>query len=163
MNLSIIAATGKNNELGKDNDLVFKLPGDMKHFKELTTGHTVIMGRKTFESIGKALPNRRNIVITHDKKYKAEDIEVAHSFNEAIKLASKDKEVFIIGGSEVFKKGMESANKLYITEVKATDKTADVFFPEIIPIVFMETSREKNKKDSKNPFDYDFVIYERFF
>jgi dihydrofolate reductase len=163
MNLSIIAAIGKNNELGKNNDLVFKLPGDMKRFKELTTGHTVIMGRKTFESIGKALPNRRNIVITRDKKYKKENVEVAHSFEEAIKLASKDKEVFIIGGSEVFKKGMESANKLYITEVKAADKDADVFFPEIIPIVFIEASREKNKKDSKNPFDYDFVIYERFF
>jgi dihydrofolate reductase len=163
MNLSIIAAIGKNNELGKNNDLVFKLPGDMKRFKELTTGHTVIMGRKTFESIGKALPNRRNIVITRDKKYKKENVEVAHSFEEAIKVASKDKEVFIIGGSEVFKKGMESAQRLYITEVKAVDKDADVFFPEIIPIVFIEASREKNKKDSKNPFDYDFVIYERFF
>ncbi|MEK7588834.1 MAG: dihydrofolate reductase [Patescibacteria group bacterium] len=163
MNISIIAAIGKNNELGKGNDLVFKLPADMKRFKELTTGHTVIMGRKTFESIGKALPNRRNIVITHNKKLKIEGSEVAHSFDEAIKLASKDEEVFIIGGSEVFKKGMESAHKLYITEVKAEDKDADVFFPEIIPIVFMETFREENKKDAKNPFDYDFVTYERFF
>jgi len=163
MNLSIIAAIGKNNELGKRGDLIWKLPNDLKNFKKITEGHTVIMGRKTFESIGKILPNRKNIIITRNKKFKASGAEIAHSLKDACTLAKKDKEVFIIGGGEIYKEAMDLASKLFITHIHAEDKKADVFFPEIIPIVFMETSREKNKKDSKNPFDYDFVIYERFF
>ncbi|MCE9585552.1 dihydrofolate reductase [Candidatus Nomurabacteria bacterium] len=167
--ISIIAGIGKNNELGKNNALLWRLPADLKHFKELTSGHSIVMGRKTFESIGKILPNRRNIIITRDKNYKIENAEIAHSLEEALRLASLaqgkhlNEEVFIIGGAEIYKQAMNFADKLYITEINATDKKADVFFPEIIPIVFGEVSRENHQKDEKNPYDYAFVEYKRFF
>jgi len=161
--ISIIAAIGKNNELGKKNDLLFKLPADMKHFKEITSGHPVIMGRKTFESIGKILPNRRNIVITRDSNYKKENIEIAHSLNDAIFIFNNnDEEVFIIGGGEIYKQVFELADKLYITHIDAEDKDADTFFPEIIPIVWNEVSRQEHKKDEKNPYAYTFSVYKKF-
>ncbi len=161
--ISIIAAIGKKNELGKGNTLLFHMPADIKYFRETTKGHAVIMGRKTFESIGKALPNRKNIVITRDKKYKKEGVEIAHSLAEALGKAKGDDEIFIIGGAEIYKQAMDYADKLYITHLDATDKKADTFFPEIIPIVWNETSHKKHKKDSENPFDYTFSIYEKFF
>lgn len=173
MKISIIAAIGKNNEIGRKNTLLWNMPADMKHFKDTTSGKTVIMGQKTFESLGKPLPNRRNIVLTLDKKFKADNIEIAYSVEEALKLArtspqpSPDKgegaeEVFVIGGGQIYKLFMNIADKLYITHVNATFKDADTFFPEIIPIVFGETKREKHKKDENNLYDYDFVEYERF-
>lgn len=166
MIISIIAAIGKNNEIGKENKLLWSLPADMKHFKEVTSGHTVIMGRKTFESIGKALPNRQNIIITRDKKYKHDgDISLVHSLEEAIeksKNTSDIDEVFIIGGAEIYRQAIDLADRLYITHVNAVDKDADSFFPEIIPIVWNEIKHEKHKKDDKNPFDYVFSVYEKF-
>src|SRR3989338_6362266 len=104
--ISLIAAIGKNNELGKDNALLWKLPADMKHFREITLLHTVIMGRKTFESMGKPLPNRRNIVITRDVKYKKEGVDIVHSLDKAIDSArnplTENEEIFIIGGAEIY-------------------------------------------------------------
>ena len=162
--ISLIAAIGRNNELGKDNTLLWKLPADMKHFKEVTSLHSVIMGRKTFESIGKPLPNRRNIVITRDVNYKNKEVEVVHSLSEALDLVGNDnEEVFIIGGGELYKQTMSIADKLYITHIDAEDSDADTFFPEIIPIVWNEISHKEHKKDEKNPFDYNFSIYEKFF
>jgi len=164
--ISLIAAIGKNNELGKGNDLVWKLPADLKYFRETTAGHPVIMGRKTFESIGKALPNRQNIIITRDKKYKAEGAHVAHSLDEALKISrtplDKNEEIFIIGGGNIYKQAMDVADRLYITHVDAEDKNADTFFPEIIPIVWNEISHEEHKKDEKNPYNYTFSVYEKF-
>ncbi len=166
--ISLIAAIGKNNELGKGNDLVFKLPADMKYFRDITRGHTVIMGRKTFESIGKALPARKNIVITRDKTYLRDSlpaqtgVDVVHSLEEALAKTNKKDEAFIIGGAEIYKQAMNFADKLYITHVGAEDKNADVFFPEIIPIVWNEISHLEHKKDSENPFNYTFSIYEKF-
>lgn len=166
MIISLIAAIGKNNELGKDNTLLWHLPADMKHFKEKTSGHTVIMGRKTFESIGQPLPNRRNIVVTRDEKYTANGVEITHSLEESLKLAldkTTESEVFIIGGAEIYRQAFEYANKLYITHIEAEDENADVFFPEIIPIVFGEVSREEHEPNEKNPLAYSFVEYERIF
>lgn len=165
MIISLIAAIGKNNELGKNNSLLWHLPADMKHFKEITSGHTVIMGRKTFESIRQPLPNRRNIVVTRDKSYKAEGVEITHSFEESLTLAkdSPSQEIFVIGGAEIYKQALEYAHKLYITQIEAEDKDADVFFPEIIPIVFGEVSREEHEPDEKNPLPYAFIEYERLF
>lgn len=160
--ISLIAAIGKNNELGKGNSLLWHMPADMRFFRETTKGHTVIMGRKTFESLKGPLPNRKNIVITRDENYTKAGIEVVHSLDEAIKLAG-DGEVFIIGGAEIYRQSIEVADKLYITHIDATDKDADTFFPEIIPIVWNETSHIEHKKDSENPFDYTFSIYEKFF
>lgn len=160
--ISLIAAIGKNYELGKKSSLLWHMPADMKHFRETTRGHTVIMGRKTFESIGKPLPNRRNIVVTRDRAYSAAGIEVVHSLDEAVNKFPGPEEVFVIGGAEIYKQAMEVADRLYITYVGGDFPDADAFFPEIIPIVWNEVSREEHKKDSENPFDYVFSFYERF-
>ena len=169
--ISLVAAIGKNNELGKGNDLVWKLPADLRYFKKITSGHTIVMGRKTFESLPNGpLPKRRNIVITRDKNYKEPGIEVAHSLEEALRLAQGkpfdntqgEQGIFIIGGGEIFKQAMPLVDTLHITHIEAVDKDADVFFPEIIPVVWNEVSREEHKKDSENPFDYTFSVYEKF-
>jgi len=160
--ISLIAAIGRNNELGKGNDLLWKLPADMEHFKKITSLHSVLMGRKTFESLGRPLLNRRNIVITRDVNYKKEGVEIAHSLSEALDLVgSNDEEIFIIGGGELYKQTMPIADRLYITQIDAEDKNADAFFPEIIPIVWNEISHEEHDKDEKNPFNYTFSVYER--
>ncbi|OGI73070.1 hypothetical protein A3D42_01970 [Candidatus Nomurabacteria bacterium RIFCSPHIGHO2_02_FULL_41_18] len=163
--ISLIAAIGKNNELGKGNDLVWRLPADQKYFRNKTSGHTVIMGRKTFESLNKPLPDRKNIVITRDKNYLRYGIDVTHSLEEALKLArvplAQDEEIFIIGGAEIYKQTMPIADKLYITHIDAEDNKADTFLPEIIPIVWNEISREEHQADKKNPLPYTFSIYEK--
>ena len=170
--ISLIAAIGKNNELGKGNNLLWKMPADMEHFKKTTFGHPVIMGRKTFESIGKPLPNRQNIVITRDKTYLRHGVDVTHSWEEAIKMTETSPqpspgkgegvEIFVIGGAEIYKQSMPLADKLYITHIDAEDKNADTFFPEIIPIVWNEISHEEHKMDEKNPFNYIFSVYKKF-
>ena len=181
--ISIIAAIGKNNELGKKNDLLWNLPADMKHFRETTKGHTVIMGQKTFESLGKdkngkqvgrLLPDRRNIILTQDKTFKKEGAEIAYSVPELMTLlektshghsqtgeASKNEENFIIGGGQIYKLFINIADKLYITHVNASFPDAEIFFPEIIPIIWNEISHEEHQKDEKNSFDYTFSIYEQ--
>ncbi|HEY4513674.1 MAG TPA: dihydrofolate reductase [Candidatus Paceibacterota bacterium] len=160
--ISLIAAIGKNNELGKGNTLLWSLPSDMKHFIKITTLHPVIMGRKTFESIGRPLPKRRNIVITRDVSYKKEGVEVVHTLAQALDLfPDQNEEVFIIGGAEIYKQTMPIADKLYITHVGAEDKDADAFFPEIIPIVWNEISHEEHEADQANPIPYTFSVYER--
>ncbi len=171
MILSIIAAIGKNNSLGKDNHLLWQMPADMKHFKEITTGHTVIMGRKTFESIGRPLPNRTNIVITRETNYSPDGVDVVHSIEEALKIASLEQgrkfeenqdevEVFVIGGGQIYTEAIEKANKLYITEIESSPE-ADTFFPEIKMDVWKELSREPHMPDEKNPLPYSFVTYSR--
>ena len=160
MILSFIAAIGKNNELGEGNDLIWKFPADQKFFRETTSGHPVIMGRKTFESIGRILPNRRNIVITRDKTYLRHGVDVVHSIDEALSLVKgAESEIFIIGGAEIFKQSMNIANKLYITRVEAEDKNASVFFPEINLQDWQEISHEEHEPDEKNPYKYTFIIY----
>ena len=161
--ISLIAAIGKNNELGKKNTLLWDLPADMKHFRETTRGHTVIMGQKTFESIGRPLPNRRNIVVTRDDNFKIEGIEISMSLEDTlVSFANSTEEVFVIGGGQIYKQSIEKADRLYITHVDMEDKEADTFFPEIIPIVWNEVKHEEHKKDSDNPFNYTFSIYEKF-
>ncbi len=158
MTLSLIAAIGKNNELGKDNQLLWNLPADMKHFRDTTRGHAVIMGRKTFESIGKALPNRRNIVITRDQNYSAEGIEVVHSMEEALELFKNTaEEVFNIGGAEIYKAGIPFANKLYITHVDEAFE-ADSFFPEINDS-WKKDSEKIQEADSENQYRLAFTEY----
>lgn len=163
MIISLIAAIGKNNEIGKGNTLLFDMPADMKYFRDTTRGHAVVMGRKTFESLPNgALPNRRNIVITRDKEYNCDGVEVVHSQDEAFKLfENTGEEVFVIGGAEIYKNTISLAKKLYITHIEAEDKDADSFFPRIDKEVWRENKREDFKKDDKNPHDYSFVEYER--
>jgi len=161
--ISIIAAIGKNNELGKKNMLLWNLPADMRHFRETTKGHTVIMGQKTFESIGRPLPNRRNIVVTRNNTFQAEGVEISKSLENTLESFKNSKEeVFVIGGGQIYKQSMDKADRLYITHVDIEDKEADTFFPEIIPIVWNEIRHDEYKKDLENPFNYTFSVYEKF-
>ena len=129
MTISIIAAIGKNNELGKGNDLIWHFKDDMKFFKETTTGSTVIMGRKTFESLPKALPNRRNIVISRNKDFHPENTEVVSSVKKALEI-TEGENVFIIGGGKIYSEFLPIADKLYLTEIDAECPDAEVYFPE---------------------------------
>jgi dihydrofolate reductase len=161
--ISLIAAIGKNNELGKKNTLLWDMPADMKHFRETTKGHTVIMGQKTFESIGRPLPNRRNIVVTREDNLKIEGVEISKSLEKTLESFKNSlEEVFVIGGGQIYKQSIGVADKLYITHVDMGDKEADTFFPEIIPILWNEVSHQEHKKDSENPFNYTFSVYEKF-
>jgi len=159
--ISLIAAIGKNNELGANNSLLWHLPADMARFRDTTRGHTVIMGRKTFESIGKALPNRRNIVITRNQDYKFENIEIANTLTEALDMVDRNEEVFVIGGAEIYKESIDTADKLYITHVDAEFKDADTFFPAIDSEKWKKTKSTFHAKDADNPYDMEFAEYER--
>ncbi|MFY7671979.1 dihydrofolate reductase [Tenacibaculum sp. MEBiC06402] len=160
--ITIIAAIGKNNELGKNNDLIWHLPADLKRFKKVTSGHHILMGRNTFESIGKPLPNRTTIIITRNDNYFKDGCLIASSIEEAIELAKNDDEIFIIGGAQVYKQAIEnnSVQKLDITIVHE-NFDADVFFPEIDKTIWKEVAREDFTADEKNKYDYSFVTYER--
>ncbi|MDP3766003.1 MAG: type 3 dihydrofolate reductase [Nanoarchaeota archaeon] len=157
MIISLIAAIGKNNVIGKDNSLPWKLPEDMKRFKELTSGKPVVMGRKTFESIGKPLPNRTNIVITKNKNYKAKGCIVVHSSDEALNAAKGNKEIMIIGGEQIFKEFLPIANKMYLTFIDA-DFDGDAYFPEYKKNEWKEVQR---KEHESNNYKYAFVNLER--
>jgi len=160
--ITIIAAIGNNNELGKGNDLIWHLPADLKRFKKRTTGHAIIMGRNTFESIGKPLPNRRSIIITRNTSYQKEGCEVVHSLEDAIELIASQEDAFIIGGAQIYKEAMEKnvVDQLDITKVDQ-DFDADVFFPAIDSMVWEEVSRENFSPDEKNLFTYSFINYKK--
>jgi dihydrofolate reductase len=160
MIISLIAAIGKNRVIGKNNSLPWKLPADMKRFRELTTGKPIIMGRKTFESIGKPLPNRTNIIITHDQNYKAEGCIIAHSIEEALKAAESNKEVMIIGGSQIYKEFLPKANKMYLTLIDA-DFDGNAYFPEYKVEEWKETAYEEHERDKDNQYSYTFVVLTR--
>lgn len=158
--ITIIAAIAENNALGKDNQLIWHLPADLKRFKQVTLGHHIIMGRKTFESLGKPLPNRTTIIITRNKDYKQEGCVVVHSLSEAISAAKEDENPYILGGAEIYKQAMEIADKLDLTFVQE-EFEADAFFPEIDTTVWKETERHNFTADEKNKYNYSFVTYIR--
>lgn len=162
MRISLIAAVARNRAIGKDNKLIYWLPDDMKRFKALTTGHTIIMGRRTFESLPKgALPNRRNIVITRNPQFSAPGVEVALSVEDAFRMAKSDGEVFVIGGEQIYRATLPFASRLYLTEIDATFFGADAFFPDVNWKEWRETLREHHQSDDRNPHPYSFVNYER--
>ena len=160
--LSIIVAKAKNNIIGKDNKLLWHLPDDLKRFKELTTGHNIIMGRKTFESLGRVLPNRKHIVFTQNPDFKIDDenVQVVHSMLEIQEYIESKEENFVIGGAMIYNLLMPYVTKMYVTEIDK-DFDGDTFFPKINTEVWKEVSREKGPSDDKNDFDYDYVTYER--
>lgn len=160
--ITIIAAIGKNYELGKNNDLIWHLPADLKRFKKVTSGHHILMGRNTFESIGKPLPNRTTIIITRNNTYFKDGCLIASSIEEAIELAKNDDEIFIIGGAQIYKQAIENnlVQRLDITIVHE-NFDADVFFPVIDKAIWKEVAREDFKADEKNKYDFSFVTYER--
>lgn len=161
MNISIIVATSKNNVIGLNNQLPWHLPADLKYFKSLTNGHSIIMGRKTYDSIGRPLPNRENIIITRDKNYSSAELVIKHSIEEAIQHCNGQEEVFIIGGDTIYKQTIAVATRLYITRVDTIIENGDAFFPEINNEEWENVSAEHFTKDDKNKFDYSFEIYER--
>ena len=159
--INIVVAKASNNVIGAKNDLIWHLPNDLKHFKSLTSGHPIIMGRKTFESVGRPLPNRTNIVVTRDQNWNAEDIEIASSLQKAIEAAKKiDDDIYILGGGNIYKQAIEFTDVLYITEVHH-EFDGDTYFPEIDSDEWEEVEREDFKKDEKHLYAYSFVTYKR--
>lgn len=166
MRIALIWAMAQNRVIGRDNKLPWYLPNDLKYFKRMTTGKPVIMGRKTFESIGRPLPNRTNIVVTRDAGFDAEGVKVVHSLDDAIELAESETlinggdEVIVMGGAEIYRQALPRADRLYVTLVHA-EVDGDAFFPEIELNAYRELAREDYAAEGPNPYDYSFVVYER--
>ncbi|UNY99147.1 dihydrofolate reductase [Zhouia spongiae] len=158
--ITIIAAAAENNALGKDNDLVWHLPDDFKRFKQLTTGHHIIMGRKTFESFPKPLPNRTHIVITRQKNYAPEGCIVVGSLDKALELSKTDDTPYIIGGGEIYKLSIQIADRIELTRVHGTFE-ADTFFPEIDENKWQLVKSEFHAADDKHKFPFTYLTYER--
>ncbi|HMG09003.1 MAG TPA: dihydrofolate reductase [Mucilaginibacter sp.] len=159
MTVSIIVAIAKNNAIGKDNKLLWYLPNDLKHFKDVTTGHTVIMGRKTYDSVGKPLPKRRNIIITR-QAISIEGCEVVNSLEAALALCKNEDEVFIVGGAEIYQQAIPLTDRIYLTVIDQ-EFDGDSFFPELDPAEWEEKEREDFEPDEKNKLRYSFITLER--
>ena len=159
--ITIIAALARNNAIGCDNRLLYWLPNDLKRFKALTTGHTIIMGRRTFESLPKgALPNRRNVVLSRSLS-RAEGAEVFASLNDALRSCSAEEDVFIIGGESVYREALPLADRLCLTLIDAVPERADAFFPQVSEAEWRVVSREEHDTDEKHTEKYTFVDYIR--
>lgn len=161
MEFSIIVATSKNNVIGRDGGIPWHLSADLKRFKSLTTGHPIVMGRRTFESIGRPLPGRRNIVITRSTGA-IDGCDIVKSVEDLLNDKTLEGNVFIIGGGEIYKQFLPYAKKVYLTEVDSEITDGDTFFPELNPMEWIEVGRESHEADEKNDFNYSFVDYERF-
>ncbi len=162
MNFSAIVAIDRNGAIGKHGQLLCHLPADMKHFKETTMGHTIVMGRKTFESFPKgALPGRQNIVITRNRNYVAEGVRVVHSVNEALTAATMSGEVFIIGGEEIYRATFERVNTIHLTVIDHKFKDADAHFPRIDMRSWKILGEDPHPADDRNPYPYTFMTLHR--
>jgi dihydrofolate reductase len=160
MSLSIIVAMAKNRTIGVNNTLPWRCPEDLKHFKALTMGHHMIMGRKTFDSIGKALPGRTTVVVSHNTDLKVEGCLVAHSLPEAIASCAGDTEIFIVGGAELYRQALALVDTLYITEIQQ-DVDGDAHFPKFDQSAWAETSREIRSQETPQPLTFHFVTYRK--
>lgn len=160
--IAIVVALDEQNAIGRNGDLLCHLPGDLKHFKKITTGHTVIMGRRTYESLPKgALPNRINIVITSDAAEKFPDCIVVRSLKEALERAPSHKEIFIIGGGQLYRSSLELTDTLHLTRIHHVFHDADTFFPQINLDEWELIEKEECKADDKHKYDYTFERYAR--
>lgn len=161
MRVSMIVAASENNVIGKGNDLVWHMPSDFKYFKSKTKDHIIIMGRKTFESLGKPLKYRTNIVLSRNEDYKAEGTVQFKELQTALDWAKEqdDEEVFIIGGANIYRQSMELADRIYLTRIHG-EFEGDAFFPELDED-WKLTSEESHQKDEKNPFDYTFLVFDK--
>lgn len=158
--LTMIAAAAENNALGKDNDLIWHISEDLKRFKRLTTGHAIIMGRKTFESMPKALPNRTNIVLTKRKDYQAQGAEVVHTVEDALELVKEDVQPFIIGGGQIYSLFMPLCDRIELTRVHH-EFEADVYFPDIDLNEFEVIAEEYVSKTEEQPYNYTYLTYQK--
>ncbi|MCP4440512.1 MAG: dihydrofolate reductase [Aureispira sp.] len=163
MRIAAIVGVGHNNVIGKNNDMPWHLPADLKYFKRTTLGHHIIMGRKNYEAIGRPLPKRTNVIITHNTDYTAEGCTVVNSITSALELAKEngDSEAFIIGGGQIYWLSIPMLDRLYITEIDVEVPDGDVFFPEIDFSEWKLVSSEAHSKDEKNKYDYTFKVYDR--
>lgn len=166
MRIALIWAMASNRVIGRDNKLPWYLPNDLKYFKQVTTGKPVIMGRKTYDSIGRPLPNRTNIVVTRDAGFQAEGVKVVHSLDDAIELAEAEclvggsEEVIVMGGAQIYELALPRADRLYVTLVHA-EVEGDAHFPEVDLNAYQERAREDYKAEGPNPYDYSFVVYDK--
>lgn len=160
MSLSIIVALSENHVIGSGNQLPWKLSADLKRVKALTMGHHLIMGRKTYESIGRPLPGRTNVIITRNTTYAPEGCVVVNSLSEALSIAKDDSEVFVFGGGEIFREALPLVNKIYLTVVHCNIE-GDTHFPALDPSAWIELDRQEFKADEKNQYDYSFVTLQR--
>ena len=158
--ISLIVAMAKNRTIGINNTLPWRCPEDLKHFKALTMGHHMIMGRKTFDSIGKALPGRTTVIVTRNKNLSFDDCVIAYSLQEAINACVGDNEIFIVGGAELYAQSLALADTLYITEIQQ-DVHGDAHFPEFDQSKWLETSRITQAQETPQPLAYHFVTYQR--
>lgn len=159
MSISLVVVADENNGIGKNNQLLCYLPADLKHFKNLTIGYPVIMGRKTFDSVGKPLSGRRNIIITQ-QDIEISGCEVVHSMEEAIEKCIGEERISIVGGSSIYKQSMHLATTIYLTRIHHKFE-ADSFFPDIDPDKWIETEKEYHEPDEKNVFPYSFITYRK--
>ena len=158
--VSLIAAMAENRVIGVNNTLPWRLPADLRHFRRVTTGHHVIMGRRNYESIGKPLPDRTNIVVTRNPSYRAPGCLVKHSIEDALAAAQNDPEVFVIGGAEIYRQALDRADRLYLTLVHAQIE-GDTYFPPVDEKQWQEISRERHEPDEMNPHACTFLVYDR--
>ncbi|MFD3450075.1 dihydrofolate reductase [Microbacteriaceae bacterium 4G12] len=159
--ISLMVAMDQNRVIGRNNDLPWRLPADLAYFKRVTMGHPIVMGRKTFESIGRPLPGRENIVVTRNKEYEAAGCKVIHSLKDLLERPKqREEELFIIGGAEIFKEALPVADRLYITHIDEVFE-GDTYFPEIANEQWHIVSKEKGIKDESNPYNYYFTVYEK--
>ncbi len=158
--ITLIAARARNGVIGRNNQMPWKIPGEQAYFKRMTMGHPIVMGRKTWESIGRPLPGRRNIVVTRNREYIAPGAEVVASLDDALALISDVDEVFIIGGGELYAEAMPRANRLLMTEIDA-DFEGDTFLPPLDRSQWREKTREHHPPAGERAFAYSFVVYER--
>lgn len=161
MIITLIAAVAENNALGKDNKLIWHLPDDFKRFKQLTTGHYIIMGRKTYESLPGQLPNRPHVIITRQQGYTADNCIVVNSYEEALKVCPQNEEVFVIGGGEIYKQAIDTADKIELTQIYGIAPEADTFFPEVNPDVWHMESEILHTKDARHAYDFVYRTYVR--
>jgi dihydrofolate reductase len=159
--IALIAALDRNGVIGRDNRLPWRLPDDLQRFKALTQGRTVIMGRKTYESIGRPLPRRRNVVVTHQPEYRVPGATVVHGLDEALAAAAGDEEIFVAGGGSLYTQALPLAGRLYLTEVETAVAGGDAFFPAVDPAHWRLVERTAHPADDRHAFAFSYATYER--
>ena len=158
--VSLIVAMAKNRVIGVNNTLPWHLPADLKHFKVLTMGHHIVMGRKTYESIGKPLPGRTSVVVTRNSNYTPQGVIVVNSLEAAVSACGNDEEVFVVGGAELYRQGIKFADRIYLTEIDA-EISGDAYFTEFNFKLWKESGRDSHAPDEKNMYPYHFVVYDK--
>ncbi|WP_240904773.1 dihydrofolate reductase [Sphingobacterium sp. SGR-19] len=160
LKITLIVAAAENNAIGKNNQMLWHLPDDFKYFKQHTLDHSVVMGRKTYESIGKPLPQRRNIVLTRDLNWSADNVDVANSLDEVLTYCRDEREIFIIGGAKIYQQALPLAQKVLLTRVHTT-LNGDAYFPELPQSAWKKVSEERHVQDERHVYDFTFEVWER--